>query len=450
MLQELLFSPSHNARSSGLQEAADNDEVIHKYRATMKKLFSRKDRIAQRRAEFEQYYDPAQIQKYYNQEQVYPSTDLPTRSRDQTSAPPLTSDIETDLALLRTVADQHGLEEDARTAEKCFPKEPSSVYDKYGQQGHHDVVVSLCQDGKIRISGRHRWARWYKQDFDRLSNLCGNCRHIDFEYVFYRAKEDTTTDPEDFIRLGSMAKIATKTSCPFCVLVANAIATRLTRDEKGTIIVNPESSRLLTAEWYLTPFTYSHYQYGKGFQLFLFPNIRGEDNDPVGANDIRQFRPDWPFAVRVLNGSQRGGRRISAHQLDFGWIRSTFQLCDYSSRPFPRLFQHRVRVVDVRDMCVVDLPRDEDYVVLSYCWGRTKMLTLKKDNEPALRASGSLISSSLVPQTIRDAIVLVRNVDQRYLWVDCEQDPSIQLKMEGVEITFYRVDLTRHTVLTLY
>ncbi len=46
------------------------------------------------------------------------------------------------------------------------------------------------------------------------------------------------------------------------------------------------------------------------------------------------------------------------------------------------------------------------------------MLNLGKENEEALRSPGSLIFSPNIPQTIRDAIVLVRNVGLQYLWVD--------------------------------
>jgi hypothetical protein len=78
-----------------------------------------------------------------------------------------------------------------------------------------------------------------------------------------------------------------------------------------------------------------------------------------------------------------------------------------------------MRVIDVQKRCIVDYDWDwmEPYYTLSYVWGTHAFLTLNKANEADLRKEGSL-SQELLPDTIADAMEVVRNIDAMYLWVD--------------------------------
>jgi hypothetical protein len=79
------------------------------------------------------------------------------------------------------------------------------------------------------------------------------------------------------------------------------------------------------------------------------------------------------------------------------------------------------RLIDVEAMCIVYAPRKAKYVALSYVWGRTSRtrLTLTSNNEEALTQPMALKSKeSIIPPTIRDAITVVRELGERYLWVD--------------------------------
>ncbi|KAF9894914.1 hypothetical protein FE257_004536 [Aspergillus nanangensis] len=77
------------------------------------------------------------------------------------------------------------------------------------------------------------------------------------------------------------------------------------------------------------------------------------------------------------------------------------------------------RLIDVKDMCLVDAKPGCRYLTLSYMWGRLKSPELNKGNKSKLMISNSFkkILSS-IPRTIRDAIDLVRRMGERYLWVD--------------------------------
>ncbi|KAG9316274.1 heterokaryon incompatibility protein-domain-containing protein [Chiua virens] len=74
-------------------------------------------------------------------------------------------------------------------------------------------------------------------------------------------------------------------------------------------------------------------------------------------------------------------------------------------------------VIDVKESCVVETPSQCRYVALSYVWGEAKVFTHLKENSQALRVRGAL-NKFPITATIRDAIVLVRSIEERYLWVD--------------------------------
>lgn len=79
------------------------------------------------------------------------------------------------------------------------------------------------------------------------------------------------------------------------------------------------------------------------------------------------------------------------------------------------------RLVDVNDMCIVPAPWKARYIALSYVWGQTgrphlKLMSFNAEDLSQLMALKSYASE--IPYTIRDAITVVRNLGERYLWID--------------------------------
>jgi hypothetical protein len=98
-----------------------------------------------------------------------------------------------------------------------------------------------------------------------------------------------------------------------------------------------------------------------------------------------------------------------------------------------------INLVDVRSAALVTLPSSTHFVALSYVWGDGPVFKALESNIQVLRRPGSLSSSNTeitLPDTIRDAIYLVKELGERYLWVDClcivqdveEKEMSIMLK----------------------
>lgn len=76
-------------------------------------------------------------------------------------------------------------------------------------------------------------------------------------------------------------------------------------------------------------------------------------------------------------------------------------------------------LIDVQKQCLVDAPVGCKYAALSYVWGREPFFNLKKSNVARLRRPGSIQElATLIPKTIADAIHFVRQIGERYLWVD--------------------------------
>ena len=70
------------------------------------------------------------------------------------------------------------------------------------------------------------------------------------------------------------------------------------------------------------------------------------------------------------------------------------------------------RVIDCWTRQIVPLTRDVEYLALSYVWGKAT----DDENSQTSQISGAVPSPA--PQTIEDAMSVVRGLEKRHLWVD--------------------------------
>ncbi|KAF2002859.1 HET-domain-containing protein [Amniculicola lignicola CBS 123094] len=81
----------------------------------------------------------------------------------------------------------------------------------------------------------------------------------------------------------------------------------------------------------------------------------------------------------------------------------------------------QLTLVDVRRQCLVTLHSSTPYVALSYVWGNGPAFRTLLSNVSDLHQPGSLSRGNpeaVIPNTIRDAIQLVEELGEQYLWVD--------------------------------
>jgi hypothetical protein len=138
---------------------------------------------------------------------------------------------------------------------------------------------------------------------------------------------------------------------------------------------------------------------------------------------------EWVHREEPINIFSRGIEPPNA-DIDLNRIKGWIQECrthhgeSCNNRYSDALAQHcdDLVLVDVIDGCIVNLPNFKPYVALSYVWGSTQMPKLRQSNYNLLKQLGQLFGQRIdgiqVPQVIQDAIYLVRNLGERYLWVD--------------------------------
>ena len=168
--------------------------------------------------------------------------------------------------------------------------------------------------------------------------------------------------------------------------------------------------------------------YGRkiGADLQVLSQFRLRAVSSASANE-----PDDPNSLHLKRnlGSFSYGRLLDAKWIDPSigshWLRE----CE--SRHGPECNEHGwaiamekpsfLRVIDVEDYCIKSVTESTScrYIALSYVWGRAKMVKLLYSNmESLMRKNGLLEVVHALPQTITDAIEVVKGMGERYLWTD--------------------------------
>ena len=149
---------------------------------------------------------------------------------------------------------------------------------------------------------------------------------------------------------------------------------------------------------------------------------------------IREFDVNPCLPKRICADTQHSGMDAqdlwlsdntgSAQSLAF--VQSQYQQCVskhiHCARVATKSFLP-TRLLDVGhgqlpDVKLVDreqIPQGSSYVTLSHCWGQVTPLKLTESSVSMLRSG--IIDDDL-PKTFRDAVIFVRKMKHRYLWID--------------------------------
>lgn len=150
----------------------------------------------------------------------------------------------------------------------------------------------------------------------------------------------------------------------------------------------------------------------------------------------------------------RYGRILKENEIDLSVARMWLQDCEHSNYHRGRCEQpswiaeletnenrqelQYIRVIDVLKNCIVrvEKPAKCRYAALSYVWGDhlipQRILKLRSSNLSELCLENSLLQKrhSIIPQTILDAMKVVKAVGEQYLWVDAlcilQDDDSLE------------------------
>ncbi|KAI9730208.1 MAG: hypothetical protein M1834_005972 [Cirrosporium novae-zelandiae] len=263
--------------------------------------------------------------------------------------------------------------------------------------------------------------------------LCGVCKRINFEWLFEndlsatydelyldhlmeeQDLSDTTDETTQSIPLGTMAGIVSKQRCTFCRLLVRSICTTFDIDSPITEYNGQQVTCTLD----------NHPKVRSQLMVTLKP-IPTDWSDDL-ANAVSDFmyviihrlvKETIPSAGRFVQGSLINLKILEK------WV-SSCHSSNIKSLGGGNIHSNSsrlvgFRVIDVKRQCIVSADAIScRFLALSYVWGGNQELQNTKKTQTSLEREGGLkMDDNRLPQTIKDAMFLVSQIKERYLWVD--------------------------------
>lgn len=274
-------------------------------------------------------------------------------------------------------------------------------------------------------------------------DLCVLCRHIDFEYVGYHESSEYTSNNYSVQREFPAVSNSSK-NCFFCRKILSLITDWLCRSPADQMKdLDVSRSRIdvrLDTDWHTVARGVGCPE-GKTHSDRLMINCAvprlNVDNDNKETRFLTFFLQKYeepPFLVRTYPyddhrywigaGSQSlpyTGRKRPL-TADLTLFKEWKQMCqqlhgDKCSQIFKGTPKILPRVIDVNQRCLVVAKEDDEWVCLSYVWGKTNAIRLLKSNVEAFSIPGSL-SVDVLPNIVEDALQVTKGLAEQYLWVD--------------------------------
>ena len=301
---------------------------------------------------------------------------------------------------------------------------------------------------------------------DMGKGLCELCQHLDLESLTH--VELPRSHPITYV-LGLLSTISDKRlECDFCQLVISTISAAWKQPLPTTTINgHPVTCSLRNRAVGVISDGEDPPRYSENFAAnsYRYSNCRitiSCDKAPIGCPrtaeiqlageklDIRGLFDD------VALFSRRPQTKLL--QANFPLAKQWFTYCRHSHGDVCKrdaLPQNHMdnyvstfRLIDVWRSCIADAEADSHYVALSYVWGQSPMLQLVQSNKSMLYTDGALVPDhQSIPQTIRDAMLTVKNLGEQYLWVDAlcivQDDKLEKAKVIGeMDLIYSRAELT--------
>ncbi|KAH9921576.1 heterokaryon incompatibility protein-domain-containing protein, partial [Amylocystis lapponica] len=264
-----------------------------------------------------------------------------------------------------------------------------------------------------------------EEDTQQDAPLCPTCAALDIHAILRDG-----LPREDAAPLGPLTSILDRSnSCGLCGLVSTIV-------RRGWLLERHPDADLSGIECALystecgslrdpTPATRELCH-----RLYVLPSERPREIQAAIASartgralDIQVLDED---AARFGRTDELHGRRVKA-TVDMGLVKRWLGLCEEAHGDACSSVWWRgddeglpgcVRVVDVACMAVVHAGPACRYVALSYLWGKMggEYWTTRANVER--RAARGGLDEAALPGTIRDAVLFVRQLGERYVWID--------------------------------
>ncbi|KAG2755201.1 HET-domain-containing protein [Suillus brevipes Sb2] len=249
--------------------------------------------------------------------------------------------------------------------------------------------------------------------------LCSVCAKLDFYRILLYGIHELETIP-----LGSLSSILERSyQCSFCCLISLYVRRTWIMEDFPHIDLSEIECEV-------------HTMICGALRRGPYPPLRYGRRLHITGNGFWQTHPAFsaagPLIIQLMQEDAfKFGRPVDLHgrrvkgTVDIGLVKKWVKLCQENhgnkcrnvwgvDRNLPGF----VRVVDVVSMAVVPAPSGCRYVALSYVWGSSGAeYWTTKDNRAARSMPGGLNAATL-PDTIADSISFVRQLGERYIWID--------------------------------
>ena len=270
-------------------------------------------------------------------------------------------------------------------------------------------VCEVCYQIKTKLK-----RPWYLERLDDSyrpvkNRVCEVCYHIDWPLILRPQWREVYGDNDLRIALGTLSDLQKREHCAVCALILAALALNddytssiATADRENIVGVLIEDRSVHDTARLEIEFKVLPYQY----------------------NDDRLLHKIKLHEI-IAEPTPGLGRRVPHERIDVDVLRQWIAKCDspYGMPPGTEssspIFQRipSFRLIDVVEERVVESSIRCRFLALSYVWGGYQRFQSTKQNQNFLGQRCSLRDAKL-PLTIRDAIDLVREIGERYLWVD--------------------------------
>ncbi|KJZ67960.1 hypothetical protein HIM_12651 [Hirsutella minnesotensis 3608] len=265
----------------------------------------------------------------------------------------------------------------------------------------------------------------------KLISLCEACRSVnlsvsDFTGVDINSNRQSISGAK-IIKTASLAAIKAAQNCSLCRLVAFALED--SRSEWSALDGRDLDDSSLEVH----------------VRLLRFPWLV---SGPFNVLDLRTAQPfhSTSFGLQLFPSEAQGrliGRSLGPQvsiPLVKRWVAKCMEFhgqdCGQSKSHRFREIESMMLAVDVQKERIVAITANDEYLVLSYVWGKIKSLSLRKENFKNLQQPGGLSASfKHLPRTIQDAITVTKQLGHRYIWIDslCIVQDDVEFKSKIID-----------------
>ncbi|KFY19554.1 hypothetical protein V491_04369 [Pseudogymnoascus sp. VKM F-3775] len=258
---------------------------------------------------------------------------------------------------------------------------------------------------------------------DKSLHLCARHRLMDLKRSDFAARPQEQTLPPDW-HFGKLSEVIQRSDyCNFCKIITDSVP-----------VIAYEHEIELLGCW-IPDVTYTAEDVEAGIKTKMTTLRLRVLPDKAAMEEVFKPFDIIPLARENEDGIFLG-RKMGSQRLDIPLMKTWLKKCEewhkivcfkddlsHSRREGPVTiefpFRPFIRLLDLKDDCLIETPATPVFVALSYVWGSVEVFRTLKKTLPDLIQPGSLSKNfDLFPTTIQDAITLTRQLDHRYLWVD--------------------------------